>query len=129
MGRPTWRGTPAPPCGPEPRLRLGPLPLLRHLLGELDGTGLTRLTDNPRYDAEASYSPDGKSIVFTTIREGDLDIYTMNADGSGVKRLTTTRGFDGGPFYSWDGKSIVYRSYYPDNEKDLAPTSPTPTTI
>src|SRR5262252_5220163 len=48
----------------------------------IDGSGLKRLTKNPGYDAEGTISPDGKKIVFTSMRGGDLDIYTMNADGS-----------------------------------------------
>ena len=43
------------------------------------------------------------SIVFTSLREGDLDLYLMNADGSGVTRLTDQLGYDGGAFFSWDG--------------------------
>ena len=50
----------------------------------LDGSGLTPLTRNPGYDAEGTISADGKKIVFTSMRSGDLDIYTMNADGSGT---------------------------------------------
>ena len=43
----------------------------------LDGSDVKRLTDTPGYDAEATLSPDGKTIVFTSVRDGDLEIYTM----------------------------------------------------
>ncbi len=60
-------------------------------------------------------SPDGKTIVFTSVRDGDLEIYTMGIDGSNVKRLTHEPGYDGGAFFSPDGKRIVYRrDSYPD---------------
>lgn len=85
----------------------------------LDGSQLTRLTDTPGYDAEASISPDGRRIVFTSIRDGDLELYTMAADGSDVKRLTHARGYDGGPFFSYDGTKIVYRAYHPKTEAEI----------
>ena len=68
------------------------------------------MTDNQAYDAECAFSPDGKWIVFTSNRTGDLDIYVMRPDGTGVVRLTHTPGYDGGPFFSPDGKRLVYRS-------------------
>ncbi len=81
----------------------------------LDGSGFRRLTDTPGYDAEGTLSPDGKTIVFTSVRDGDLEIYTMTTDGKDVKRLTREPGYDGGPFFSHDGKRIVYRrDSYPD---------------
>lgn len=91
-----------------------------------DGSGLRQLTDAPGYDAEASYSPDGKLIAFTSLRSGYPDgdkkrletdpayygeIYLMNADGSNQRRLTTTPGYDGGPFFSPDGKRIIWRRF------------------
>jgi Tol biopolymer transport system component len=85
----------------------------------LDGSQLTRLTDTPGYDAEASISPDGRRIVFTSMRDGDLELYTMAADGSAVKRLTHARGYDGGPFFSYDGAKIVYRAYHPKTEAEI----------
>jgi Tol biopolymer transport system component len=75
-----------------------------------DGSNLTRLTDTPGYDAEGSYSTDGKQIIFTSFRDGDAEIYVMKADGSGAKRITKAKGYDGGPFFSPDGKKIIYRS-------------------
>ncbi|WP_428939701.1 hypothetical protein [Fontivita pretiosa] len=69
-----------------------------------------RLTDNDAYDAEASYSPDGKWLVFSSNRTGDLELFAMRADGSGLVQLTFSRGYDGGPFFSPDGRRIVYRS-------------------
>jgi Tol biopolymer transport system component len=85
-----------------------------------DGTDLRRLTDTPGYDAEATLSPDGKAIVFTSVRDGDLEVYTMDVYGSHVKRLTHEAGYDGGPFFSPDGKHIVYRAWHPQTAPDSA---------
>lgn len=85
-----------------------------------DGSDLKRLTDTPGYDAEATISTDGKRIVFTSMRDGDLDVYTMDAQGKHVRRLTTELGYDGGPFFSRDGRQIVYRAYHPQTEKEKA---------
>jgi TolB protein len=84
------------------------------------GQILKQLTTGPGYNAEATLSADGKKIVFTSLREGDLDIYSMNADGSSVKRLTRELGYDGGPFFSPDGKWIVYRAHHPTAAGDVA---------
>jgi Tol biopolymer transport system component len=85
-----------------------------------DGSDTKRLTNYGVYTAEGTLSPDGKTIVFTSLEDGDLDIYTMNVDGSDVRRLTTTVGYDGGPFFSPDGKKIVYRAYHPTDPAELA---------
>ncbi len=85
-----------------------------------DGSDLHRLTNSPGYDAEATISRDGKKIVFTSLRNGDLDIYTMNADGSDVRQLTHELGYDGGAFFSDDGKKIVYRSQQPKTPEEIA---------
>ena len=58
----------------------------------------------------AYFSPDGKQIVFTSTRDGDPDIYVMNADGSNVRQITNVDGYDGGPFFSPDDKWIIYRT-------------------
>ena len=67
-----------------------------------DGSGLKQLTNTPGYDAEATISLDGKKIIFTSVRNGDLDIYSMDADGKNVKQLTHEFGYDGGPTFSPD---------------------------
>ena len=85
-----------------------------------DGSELKRLTNSPGYDAEAAISRDGKKIVFTSMRNGDLDIYTMDADGKNVRQLTHELGYDGGPFFSYDGNKIVYRAQHPKDEKETA---------
>jgi Tol biopolymer transport system component len=72
----------------------------------------------PGYDAEATISPLGDKIVFTSQRNGDLDIYTMNLDGSELHQLTDELGYDGGPFFSWDGTKIVYRAYHPNTDQE-----------
>lgn len=96
-----------------------------------DSSRLRRLTDAPGYDAEASYSPDGRKIVFTSLRDAFsteklsaedrqrlsqdpayfAEIYIMNADGSEPRRLTHTPGYDGGPFFSPDGQRILWRRF------------------
>lgn len=85
-----------------------------------DGSDIKRITDNPGYDAEATLSPDGKTIIFTSLRDGDLDLYTMRPDGSRVKRITNELGYDGGAFFSRDGKRIVWRASRPKTDTEVA---------
>ncbi len=78
-----------------------------------DGTSLKKLTDSPGYDAEASYSPDGKSIVFCSNRNGpeNLELYIMDRDGKNVRQLTNApKCYNGGPFFSPDGKRVIFRT-------------------
>ncbi|MCB2206150.1 hypothetical protein KQI65_15515 [bacterium] len=85
-----------------------------------DGSGIRTLFASPGYDAEATISPKGDRIVFTSTKDGDPEIYTMNLDGSDVRRLTHTKGYDGGPFYSPDGSKIVFRASRPETDEELA---------
>ena len=91
---------------------------------------LERRTHARGYDAEASYSPDGEWVVFSSTRsayekalsseEAKLleinpsyfgELYRMRADGSDLERLTDVPGYDGGPFYFPDGQRIVWRRF------------------
>ncbi len=90
-----------------------------HIFAADPATGtLTQLTREGDYNAEGAISPDGKRIVFCSLRGGDLDLYLMEADGSNVRRLTDEYGYDGGPFFSWDGQFIVYRAFHPRTEAE-----------
>lgn len=108
----------SPDCPPKPSYERGYVwPIYAGYdiyRGNPDGSNLTPLTRTPGYDAEATIAPDG-TIVFTSVRDGDMEIYSMKSDGSDVKRLTNRPGPDGGPFFSWDGKQIAFRG------KSLAP--------
>ena len=89
-----------------------------------------RLTHAKGYDAEASYSPDGEWIVYTSNRtafEGELtdelkkqleidpaffaELYLMKADGTENRRLTNVDGYDGGPFFFPDGERVIWRRF------------------
>ena len=85
----------------------------------LDGSGLRQLTTDEGYDAEATFSPAGDRIVFTSARDGDLELYSMAPDGSDVIRLTDRPGYDGGAFYSPDGSKIIWRAHYPGEGPEL----------
>ena len=83
-----------------------------------DGSNPVRLTSTPGYDAEATIAKDGR-IVFTSLRDGDMEIYSMNGDGSDVRRLTNLPGADGGAFFSPDGSQLVFRGYHPPAGPEL----------
>ena len=85
---------------------------------DADGSNLVQLTKTPGYDAEATVAKDGR-IVFTSVRDGDMEIYSMNSDGSDVQRLTNLPGPDGGPFFSPDGSMIVFRGRHPQPGAEL----------
>jgi Tol biopolymer transport system component len=84
-----------------------------------DGSDTRPLAAAKGYNAESTITRDGKHIVFTSMRNGDLDIYTMDADGSNVRQLTHELGYDGGPFWSYDGAKIVYRAEHPQTPAQI----------
>jgi Tol biopolymer transport system component len=90
------------------------------LIASADGSNPKPLAASAGYDAEATVSPKGDRIVFTSSRDGDLELYTMNLDGSNVKRITHSLGYDGGAFFSWDSRQIVYRAYHPTTAEEIA---------
>lgn len=85
-----------------------------------DGSDLRPLFASEGYDAEATVSPAGDRIVFTSTRDGDPELYTMDIDGGNVRRLTFEKGYDGGAFFSQDGKKIVFRASRPKSAEELA---------
>lgn len=86
---------------------------------DLQGNIVRQLTDRPGYDAEATVSPKGDKIVFTSTRSGDIELYTMNIDGSDVKQITKELGYDGGAFFSPDGSKLVWRSSRPTTPDEI----------
>ena len=67
-------------------------------------------TSQPYDDMWPAWSPDGRRIVFSSTRDGDPEVYVMNADGSAPRRLTTTPGRDAHPSWSPDGATIAFQS-------------------
>ncbi|MEO7142209.1 MAG: hypothetical protein ABI165_01760 [Bryobacteraceae bacterium] len=82
-----------------------------------DGSGLERLTDNPAYDDQAAFSPDGSQIVFVTTRAGGTaDLWILDVKTRRAKPLTSGPGGDFRPAWSPDGKWIAFSS---DRESSL----------
>ncbi len=86
-------------------------------IADLKGNIVKQVTDTPGYDAEATVSPKGDKIIFTSTRSGDLELYTMDIDGSNVNQITSGLGYDGGAFFSPDGSKIIWRASRPKTEE------------
>lgn len=81
-----------------------------------DGSGAKRLTTTPGYDAEATWCPRGGKLIFTSVRDGDLELYVMDEEGQ-TRRLTSEVGYDGGAFFSPDCSEVVWRASRPQGEE------------
>jgi TolB protein len=80
----------------------------------MDGTELTRLTNQPTDDFAPAWSPDGTQIAFVSDRDNDPgvnNLYLMNADGSNVRRLTNGSEIDYSPAWSPNGEWIAFRAH------------------
>ncbi|MFW6125452.1 MAG: TolB family protein, partial [Pirellulales bacterium] len=112
----------SPDVPPEPDRSRGYVwpcyPTYEVFTARADGSDLQRLTENTAYDAEATICWKTGKIVFTSDRDGDLELYTMDGDGSNVRRITNTLGYDGGAFFSADGTKIVWRASRPKTEAE-----------
>ncbi len=75
-----------------------------------DGSGVTRLTNNPADDLQPAWSTDRRKIAFVSKRDGNYEIYVMNADGSGQTNLTNNPAADYSPSWSPDGSKITFES-------------------
>lgn len=81
-----------------------------------DGSDLQLLIGGEGYDAEPTVSPDGKYVVFTSTRSGDLELWRYEIETGELLQLTNTLGYDGGAFFSRDSKKIIWRASRPEGE-------------
>jgi len=71
---------------------------------------LRKVMDDTATATEPAFSPDGSRIAFTSTRDGQPEVYVMDADGTNVARLTNSPGLDGDPSFSPDGQAVVFHS-------------------
>lgn len=88
-------------------------------MADLNGKIVKQLTHSPGYDAEATLSPDGKKMVYTSIKDGDIELYVMNLKTGKEKRITNTTGYDGGAWFSPDGKKLIWRASRPKTDVEI----------
>ena len=115
-------GTECPPVPDREKLKKYVWPLYESFdiyVADLKGKIKKQLTNTPGYDAEATISPRGDKIIFTSMRTGDLELFTMNIDGSDVRQITTDLGYDGGAWFSPDGSKIVWRASRPKTDAEV----------
>ena len=71
---------------------------------------LRKVMDDTAIASEPAFSPDGSRIAFTSTRDGQPEVYLMDADGTGVSRLTNSPGLDGDASFTADGQAVVFHS-------------------
>jgi Tol biopolymer transport system component len=88
-------------------------------MADLNGKIVKQLTHSKGYDAEATLSPDGNKMIYTSTKDGDIELYIMDLTTGNEKRITNMLGYDGGAWFSPDGKKIIWRSSRPKTEADI----------
>ncbi|HET9055967.1 MAG TPA: hypothetical protein VFN30_03870 [Chitinophagaceae bacterium] len=88
-------------------------------MADMNGKIIKQLTKSKGYDAEATLSPDGKKMIYTSDKDGDIDLYIMDLKTGKEKRITNTLGYDGGAWFSPNGKKIIWRASRPKTEAEI----------
>src|SRR5690606_23301930 len=72
----------------------------------------TTITEHEGYDAECALSPDGRHMIYASMRDETnlCDLYIFDTRTGETRPVIERAGYDGGPFFSPDGKRICYRS-------------------
>lgn len=73
-----------------------------------DGTGIKRVLKSPGLKLRPTWSPDGKTLAFTSNRDGNYEIYTVRPDGTELKRRTDNTERDDCCTWHPDGKRLVF---------------------
>ena len=84
-----------------------------------DGSDERPLVAPADVDYDATWAPDGASIVFTSERNGSADLYRVKPDGSGLERLTDNPAYDDQAAFSPDGRQLVFVSTRGGGTADL----------
>ncbi|MCB9256679.1 MAG: PD40 domain-containing protein [Chitinophagales bacterium] len=110
-------------CPAEPDKSLGYVwalyPEFEIFIADRAGNILEQLTDNEFYDAEATTSPQGNKIVYTSTKSGDIELYVLDLDTREEIQITDELGYDGGAFFSPDGSKLVWRSSRPKTDEEV----------
>jgi WD40 repeat protein len=78
--------------------------------GAIDGPGQVNITHSPGDDWTPAWSPDGRQIAFASIRQGNWEIFIVNADSSGLTQVTDDGMGNMSPVWSPDGQTLAYTS-------------------
>lgn len=79
-------------------------------LANFDGSAPIRLTNTTAWNVGWSWSPDGKTLAFTSNRDGNWEVYLMSFPSQEVKRLTSNNAQDAWPSWTADGKQLIFMS-------------------
>ncbi|MBM3416129.1 MAG: hypothetical protein FJY20_06710 [Bacteroidetes bacterium] len=85
----------------------------------LNGKIVKQLTHSKGYDAEATLSPDGKKMIYTSTKDGDIELYIMDLETGKERRITNMLGYDGGAWFSPDGTKLIWRASRPKTETEI----------
>ncbi|MEJ8818248.1 TolB family protein [Lacibacter sp. H407] len=88
-------------------------------IADLNGKIVKQLTNSKGYDAEATLSPDGKKMLYTSTKDGDIDMYVMDLKTGKEIKVTNLLGYDGGGWFSPDGKKLIWRASRPKTEAEI----------
>jgi TolB protein len=88
-------------------------------MADLNGKIVKQLTNSPHYDAEATLSPDGSKMIYTSTKDGDIELYIMDLATGKEQRITNIPGYDGGAWFSPDGKKLIWRASRPKTEAEI----------